>query len=445
MKKFALEKCLPLAGLDLAVVARVARMAYAVTFVTQIRLDTEITLSEGENGHKPKLMRTADGTPVSVYGDSLGAAQNIYDPKANAMGPARDIYAAWCKPTLDSDTTAPAEQRLSCNKPEEWKKATAASGAGGNVSNSALQSSVGTAWQEDDPAANRTPFYGDAEKPNLKQGGPVIVLTWISAYRPDSDLRTDGVQASAQRSIRYIERDRRVIPFHCAWTAYLANSGNARGAPAQLCNGERDAKQDCSGGKRINVREPRLFGTPASNTNAGFCGNKDPATATDPAFCQNRSVDYLKWGMQENVSPFHSAGGPDLGVYGTVTRPCASCKKWAACSTTTIRPSRRSHRPVRTAPGSTSCSTPRTPRPACPTPTQSMDRWGRCRIRSRPRPQPIAAVAARWATDGRRSTRRHGGSPVSASWAWVCDACADRTALRRAIPGNVHQLEAKRS
>jgi hypothetical protein len=72
--------------------------------------------------------------------------------------------------------------------------------------------------------------------------------------------------------------------------------------------------------KRINVREPRMFGTPPSNTNAGFCENNDAATATDPAFCRNRDVVYLMWGTQENVSPTDPEGPGDLGVFGTVSR-----------------------------------------------------------------------------------------------------------------------------
>jgi hypothetical protein len=72
--------------------------------------------------------------------------------------------------------------------------------------------------------------------------------------------------------------------------------------------------------KRINVREPRIFGTPASNTNAGFCEGNDPAAATDRAFCQKRSVVYLMWGTQENVPPSDPDGPDDLGVFGTVSR-----------------------------------------------------------------------------------------------------------------------------
>jgi MYXO-CTERM domain-containing protein len=238
-------KTLPLTALGLV---GAAGLAYAATFVAQIQLDPEITLSEGGNGHKPKLMRAADGTLVSVFGDSPSGAGNIYDPKADVERPARDLFVKWCKPTLDSDTTTPSDQRITCNKPAEWKKATTAFGTAGNISGSALMSSVSTAWQGGDPALDRMPFYGNTDKPNIKQSGPAMVLTWIGAYCPDGDLRTAEVQPSAQRAIRYIERDSRVVAFHCTWAAYSTNNGRAWSAPIQLSNGERDAKQDVSNG-----------------------------------------------------------------------------------------------------------------------------------------------------------------------------------------------------
>ncbi|MDP2988330.1 choice-of-anchor O protein [Hydrogenophaga sp.] len=61
--------------------------------------------------------------------------------------------------------------------------------------------------------------------------------------------------------------------------------------------------------KRINVREPRIFGTPKSTT----------ACPTDPTQCQNTNVIYLAWGTQENVSPFVPDGGADLGIYITAS------------------------------------------------------------------------------------------------------------------------------
>jgi hypothetical protein len=71
--------------------------------------------------------------------------------------------------------------------------------------------------------------------------------------------------------------------------------------------------------KRINVREPRIFGTPKSSTTACPTGNPDDPTTTDATLCQNTAVVYLAWGTQENVSPYVAEGGADLGVYITAS------------------------------------------------------------------------------------------------------------------------------
>lgn len=63
--------------------------------------------------------------------------------------------------------------------------------------------------------------------------------------------------------------------------------------------------------KGINVREPRIFGTPKSN---------DALCPTDATFCQNSDVIFLAWGTQTNVSPYDPAGGQDLGEYITVSQ-----------------------------------------------------------------------------------------------------------------------------
>jgi hypothetical protein len=60
---------------------------------------------------------------------------------------------------------------------------------------------------------------------------------------------------------------------------------------------------------KINVREPRIIGTPKSSD----------ACASDPTFCQDPNVVYIAWGTQVNeVGPF-DAGGDDLGIFITVT------------------------------------------------------------------------------------------------------------------------------
>lgn len=71
--------------------------------------------------------------------------------------------------------------------------------------------------------------------------------------------------------------------------------------------------------KRINVREPRIFGTPKSSATACPTGLPGDPTTTDPTQCQNTNVIYLAWGTQENVSPFVPEGGADLGIYITAS------------------------------------------------------------------------------------------------------------------------------
>ncbi len=231
----------------------VVGVAYAATVIT---LDNEISLSDGGNGHKPKLSRTADGTLVSVFGDSrTDIAFNestgtgyYYDPKADTYSKARELVVKWCNPNTTD-----------CNTPTHWTAATThaynedgtATGTqrtDGFLTYATHLSSVSTAWKGGDPVADQLPVPGNAEKPNIKQSGSVMVVTWISQYCPDGDLRTPGVQGSAQRSIRYLERGSKVVPFACTWTAWSPNNGKNWSIPKQLSNGERDAKQDASGG-----------------------------------------------------------------------------------------------------------------------------------------------------------------------------------------------------
>lgn len=67
----------------------------------------------------------------------------------------------------------------------------------------------------------------------------------------------------------------------------------------------------------INVREPRILGTPKSSLTACPSGNPTDPTTTDPTQCQNPNAVIVGWGTQENVSPFNPTGGSDLGVFIT--------------------------------------------------------------------------------------------------------------------------------
>ena len=99
-----------------------------------------VTVSDGAMGHKPKVQRTGSGNLVVVYGDSPADAGMAYDLKADEERPARDIYVKTCKP----------DAMKSCDDLAHWSAAR-------NISNAAALSSIQTAWQGGDPAADRKP------------------------------------------------------------------------------------------------------------------------------------------------------------------------------------------------------------------------------------------------------------------------------------------------
>lgn len=71
--------------------------------------------------------------------------------------------------------------------------------------------------------------------------------------------------------------------------------------------------------RRINVREPRLFGTPKGSAASCPSGRPDDPTTTDPTACQNTNVIYVAWGTQENLAPDVSGGGANLGIFITAS------------------------------------------------------------------------------------------------------------------------------
>jgi hypothetical protein len=174
-----------------------------------------------------------DGSLVVVYGDAPDNSRLVYDVKAAAERPARDIFVKSCKPSSTK----------TCDLKSDWSAAV-------NLSNSAAQSSITTAWRGlIEPGLKAYP--GDIDKPNIKVSGPVIVVTWVGKYCPDGDLASAGMQPPVQRAIRYLERDSRVIPFACTWMARSTNSGLTWSPAVQLSTGERDAIQDASGGNYV--------------------------------------------------------------------------------------------------------------------------------------------------------------------------------------------------
>lgn len=207
--------------------AAIAGVAYAAT---QISVNAPFALSDGENGDKPKIQRAGDGTRIVVYGDSPEGAGHVYDVKAAVERKARDIFVKTCKP--DATTT--------CDNQADWSAAR-------NLSKSAMLSSIQTEWRGTlEPGLKDYP--GDIDKPNAKQSGSVLVVSWVSKFCPDGDLATPEIDAPVQRAVRYLTRDRRVIPFSCTWVAYTTNGGSSWSDPIQLSSGLRDAIQDSNGG-----------------------------------------------------------------------------------------------------------------------------------------------------------------------------------------------------
>ncbi|MDI1302572.1 MAG: choice-of-anchor O protein [bacterium] len=208
--------------------AVVAGVAYAAT---QIIVQPSITLSAGTSGDKPKIQRMGDGRLVALYGDNTPGAGTVYDVKADIERTARDAYAKSCLPS----------STVTCNNPADWS-------APVNLSNSALQSSIQTAWKASDNT--RYTYPGDIDKVNIKSTGSAVVATWVSKYCPDGDTSTLGVVdgTSQQRAIKYLERAGRTIPFSCTWVARSTNNGVSWSPAVQLSTGLRDAIQDSSSG-----------------------------------------------------------------------------------------------------------------------------------------------------------------------------------------------------
>jgi hypothetical protein len=207
-----------------------------VAFYTPISAPTEIfvatpfKLNDGILGDKPKIQRMGDGTLVVAYGDAPTGAGMVYDVKADSERPARDVFVKTCKPSATK----------TCDLFADWTAAQ-------NISKSAQMSSTGTFdWRG--TLGVPTTYPGDIDKANIKTSGPVVTLTWVSKYCPDGDPATDGIQPSAQRAVKYLERNDRVVPFSCTWMSYSTTKGASWSPAKQLSSGERDAIQDSSSG-----------------------------------------------------------------------------------------------------------------------------------------------------------------------------------------------------
>ena len=199
--------------------------AYAVT---QISPSDPVELSDpGSLGYafKTKLARTTSGVLVTTYGDAYDAAKVVYDVKGQVNRPARDIFVRTCDSAI-----------LDCSVASNWTGEV-------NISNTAAQSSIDTDWDGNTNGDNiRKPYWGDSDKPNIINAGTRVQLTWVDKYCPAAG----GLPAVAQRTVTYLTRDNREVPFSCVYVSTSDNNGSTWSAPTQLTDGSRDAKQDAS-------------------------------------------------------------------------------------------------------------------------------------------------------------------------------------------------------
>lgn len=169
---------------------------------------------------KAKLVRLSNGMLISAFGDGVEASKVVYDFKGDEERPARDIFVRSC-----------ASATVDCGLEANWS-------APINVSNTATKTSINTDWDGDtDDNNNRKAYYGDSGRPNIINDGGNLMLTWADKYCDSGNN---------QRTLSYVTRENREIPFSCTYASYSTNSGLAWSAPVQLSDGSRDASQDAS-------------------------------------------------------------------------------------------------------------------------------------------------------------------------------------------------------
>ncbi len=206
-------------------------------FSNTIKLSDRLATGQTEDlgmAFKAKLVMLGNGALVSVYGDGVDSTKVVYDLKGDENRPARDIFIRTC----DSVNT-------DCALEENWSDPE-------NVSLTATETSINTNWTGDtDGSAARTPYYGDSDKPNISNGGSNIMITWTDKFCGALPGDVDGTN---QRTVTYVTRENREIPFSCTYARYASVSGGgaitwrpgSETGGIQLSDGSRDAKQDVS-------------------------------------------------------------------------------------------------------------------------------------------------------------------------------------------------------
>jgi MYXO-CTERM domain-containing protein len=191
---------------------------------TRLEVGDPIVLSAGtgdktlgaDGAAKVKILRMGNGTLVAVYGDFAGT--DVFDVKAQAERPARDIFVRTCNSNMSD-----------CASGDEWSDAV-------NISQTAGLTSIATQWHGEGTAAEA--FYGDSDKPNVFNNGSRVVLTWNDKYCP----------GGSQNTVTYLTLDLREVPYSCQYVAVSLDNGATWSAPQQLSDGSRDAKQDVNKG-----------------------------------------------------------------------------------------------------------------------------------------------------------------------------------------------------
>jgi len=200
--------------------AVVTTIAFAAT-QTRLTFSTPIQLSDPASGYafKTKLVSSGAGMLITVYGNETDATKLVYDVKGDEDRPARDIFVRTCD-SVNTDCTVEAN----------WS-------AEQNVSQTVNQTSINTDWDgSTTDGTTRKAYWGDSDKPNIINAGTRVQITWVDKYCP----------GGAQRTVTYLTRNNREIPFSCVYAVTSADDGLTWSAPVQLTDGSRDAKQDSS-------------------------------------------------------------------------------------------------------------------------------------------------------------------------------------------------------
>ena len=219
-------------GIAIALLAGAVAQSGAAPPVTAspLQMAPAITLSDQthdfDRAAKSRLVRLSNGTLVAAYCDAVADDPDnyVYDLKADVERPARDIFVRTCDSAGDD-----------CADPLSWT-------APVNISNTAAESSIDTDWTGDtDGSPARTPFHGDSGKPNIFGSGNRVVVTWVDKYCPG-----DG----GQRTVTYLERNGREVPFSCVYAAHAGDDDIALGdwTVDRLSDGSRDANKNVNRG-----------------------------------------------------------------------------------------------------------------------------------------------------------------------------------------------------